>query len=60
VGAAGTVLLTQDGDRWERRPFPLAVDLTSIEARNTRNATVTTRDGRRFATLDGGATWIPR
>ena len=60
VGAAGTVLLTRDGERWERRPFPLPVDLTSIEARNARNATVTTRDGRQFATLDGGATWIPR
>jgi hypothetical protein len=60
VGAAGTVLLTRDGERWERRPFPLPDDLTSIEARNARNATITTRDGRQFATLDGGATWIPR
>jgi len=60
VGAAGTVLLTRDGERWERRPFPLPVDLTSIETRNARNAIVTTRDGRQFATLDGGATWTPR
>jgi len=60
VGATGTVLLTRDGERWERRPFPLPVDLISIEARNARNATITTRDGRQFATLDGGATWIPR
>jgi hypothetical protein len=57
VGAAGTVLLAQDGERWERRPFPLPVDLISIEARNARNATVTTRDGRQFATLDGS--WRP-
>jgi len=60
VGAAGTVLLTRDGERWERRPFPLPVDLVSVEARNARNAIVTARDGRQFATLDGGATWIPR
>jgi hypothetical protein len=60
VGAAGTVLLTQDGERWERRPFPLTTDLTAIQATSARNATVTTRDGRQFATLDGGATWIPR
>jgi len=60
VGAAGTVLLTRDGERWEHRPFPLPVDLVAIEARNARNAIVTARDGRQFATLDGGATWIPR
>ena len=60
VGAAGTVLLTRDGERWERRPFPLAVDLAAVLATNARNATVTTRDGRQFVTLDGGATWIPR
>lgn len=57
VGADGTVLLTRDGERWERRPFPFAVDLTAVQATNARVATVTTRDGRRFETLDGGATW---
>lgn len=57
VGAAGTVLLTSDGERWERRPFPLAVDLTAVEASSAREATITTRDGQRFETLDGGLTW---
>jgi hypothetical protein len=60
VGTAGTVLLTTDGERWERRPFPLAVDLATVEASSARAATVTTRDGRRFDTLDGGLTWSPR
>lgn len=60
VGAAGTVLLTVDGERWERRPFPLAVDLTAVEASSSREATITTRDGQRFETLDGGRTWSPK
>lgn len=57
VGADGTVLLTRDGERWERRPFPFAVDLTAVQAIDARVAAVTTRDGRRFETIDGGATW---
>ena len=57
VGATGTVLLTTDGERWERRPFPLAVDLAAVEASSARAAVVTTRDGRRFKTLDAGLTW---
>ena len=57
VGAAGTVLLTTDGERWERRPFPLAVDLAAVEASSARAAAITTRDGRRFETLDAGLTW---
>jgi len=57
VGIGGTVLLTTDGERWDLRPFPARVDLTGVEARSARVATVTARDGRRFSTGDGGATW---
>jgi hypothetical protein len=60
VGAAGTVLLTTDGERWQRRPFPLAVDLAAVTASSARAAIVTTRDGRRFETLDAGLTWSPK
>jgi hypothetical protein len=60
VGAAGTVLLTTDGERWTRRPFPFAVDLVAVEASSSRAATVTTRDGRRYETLDAGLTWSPK
>ena len=60
VGAAGTVLLTTDGERWERRPFPLSVDLTVVEAVSPLAAIITARDGRRFETLDGGLTWTPK
>jgi len=60
VGAAGTVLVTTDGERWTRRPFPLTVDLVAVEASSSRAAILTTRDGRRFETLDGGLTWSPK
>lgn len=59
VGAGGTVLLTDDGERWERRPFPEKTDLVAVDARSAHDATVTTRDGRRFTTADRGATWTP-
>jgi hypothetical protein len=60
VGAGGTVLLTQDGERWERRPFPFPVDLVAVHATSARAATVTARDGRRFETSDAGLTWSLR
>jgi hypothetical protein len=59
VGQAGTVLLTTDGQTWQVRPFPERTELTAVEARDARTATVTTADRRRFATVDGGATWSP-
>ena len=57
VGRAGIVLLTTDGRRWQRLTFPLAVDLTAVQATDARTATVTAMDGRRFTTVDGGTTW---
>ena len=58
VGRAGIVLLTVDGATWQRRPIPEAVDLSAVRAVDARTATVTTLDGRQFATSDGGATWV--
>jgi photosystem II stability/assembly factor-like uncharacterized protein len=60
VGTAGTVLLTDDGDRWERLAFPKSVDLVAVDARTDRDATVITRDGRRFTTVDRGAHWAEK
>ena len=59
VGAAGLVLRTTDGQAWAARPFPEQVDLTAVTATDALHATVTARDGRRFATEDGGTTWTP-
>jgi hypothetical protein len=60
VGDAGIVLLTEDGQRWTLLPFPMRVDLAAVHAIDSRIATVTTRDGRRFETLDAGRTWSPK
>jgi photosystem II stability/assembly factor-like uncharacterized protein len=57
VGRAGVVLVTADGATWQRRSVPGSPDLTGVRAVDQRAATVTTADGRQFATLDGGVTW---
>lgn len=59
VGRAGIVLVTTDGATWQRHPIPEAADLTAVRAIDARTATVTTADGRQFATADGGITWTP-
>ncbi|MGQ0735040.1 MAG: hypothetical protein ACT4QD_15460 [Acidobacteriota bacterium] len=57
VGTAGAVFLTTDGRRFSRVPFIEPVDLVHVVAQDGRRASVQTADGRRFSTLDGGATW---
>jgi hypothetical protein len=57
AGRGGAVLLSVDGKTWQRRPFPEAVDLVAVAATDAKRATLTTSDGRRFSTSDGGATW---
>jgi hypothetical protein len=57
VGREGVVLLSIDGRTWRRVPFPEISDLTAVRATDARTASVTTSDGRRFGTTDGGATW---
>jgi hypothetical protein len=57
AGAGGVVLLSTDGTTWQRRPFPVPVNLTGVRAVDARTAIVTTEDGRQFSTADGGATW---
>jgi hypothetical protein len=59
VGRGGTVLLSTDGRRWQRMAFPDGADLTAIQATDARTAIVTTADGRRFRTTDGGVSWVP-
>jgi Putative zinc-finger len=58
VGPAGVVLLSTDGRTFRRLRFPEPADLTSVRATDARRAVVTTADGRRFATTDGGDTWL--
>jgi photosynthesis system II assembly factor YCF48-like protein len=58
VGRGGVVLLSTDGTTWQQRPFPEKVDLVAVSATDAKTAAVTTTDGRRFSTTDGGATWF--
>lgn len=60
AGAAGVVLRTIDGTTWTRMTFPEPADLVAIQASDASHATVTDAAGRRFATNDGGATWMVR
>jgi hypothetical protein len=57
VGQAGVVVLTTDGVNFTRVDLPERVDLAGIAAVDARTATVTTADGRRFETGDGGRSW---
>lgn len=68
VGRGETILRTEDGERWQRvAPPPFTQDSAaatpvrdwiSVEARDALHATITSRDLRRFATADGGRTWV--
>jgi hypothetical protein len=60
VGRAGVVIRTADGRAWTPAKFPEQVDLVSVTATDAQSASVTTVDGRVFATTDGGATWRRR
>ena len=57
VGRAGTVLLTTNGIDWRRVTSPTMLDIRTVEATDSRTAIVTTADGQRFRTTDGGVTW---
>jgi hypothetical protein len=65
AGRGGIVLRTEDGDHWQQATPPMrqaaagaVPDWTGIEARDALHATIISRDLRRFATEDGGRTWV--
>jgi hypothetical protein len=57
AGRDGIILLTKDGANWATIPPPVHADFVNISARDGSSATVTTADGRRFATQDAGKNW---
>ena len=59
VGTGGLVMVTIDGIAWTSRAFLDQSDLVEVQASDAGSAVVTTREGRRHATADGGATWRP-
>ena len=60
VGRGGTVFRSTDRQTWQRINFPVPVDLSNVNATDSRSATVVTVDGRTFSTADGGVTWSQR
>jgi len=59
VGSDGVILLTREAQHWKRIPPPVPADFVEIEALDDFSATVTTADGRKFATTDAGGHWKP-
>ncbi len=65
VGRNGAIARTTDGEHWEKiapPPMPVdafgkAPDLIGVTTTGAQTATVTSADGRRFTTKDGGKTW---
>jgi hypothetical protein len=60
VGRGGVIVLTTDGRDWRRIKFSEPVDITAVTATDARAATITTANGRRFQTTDGGRNWTPQ
>jgi hypothetical protein len=68
VGAHGAIALTTDGRRWKKITPPEASadatgalpDWVSVTATNKKSAVLVARDGRKFATSDGGKSWRPQ
>jgi hypothetical protein len=69
AGRGGIILRTEDGEHWQRVMPPSFVnaagaqnvappDWISIEARDELHATIVSRDLHRYATADGGRTWV--
>ena len=60
VGVHGEILRTIDGKTWAAVQPPVVANFegfAGIEATDESSATVTTADGRKFSTTDGGKTW---
>jgi Photosynthesis system II assembly factor YCF48 len=57
VGEGATILRTTNGTHWKAIKPPDETDFVRVEAADALTATVTTLDGRRFSTSDGGKSW---
>ena len=57
VGRNGAVFLTTHESDWRRIQPPINADFTAVTAQDAFSATITSADGRRFVTTDGGNHW---
>jgi Photosynthesis system II assembly factor YCF48 len=58
VGRGGVIVRTNNAKDWERISTPVSADFVAITAQGASTATVSTADGRRFTTNDGGVHWV--
>jgi hypothetical protein len=59
VGPGSVIVLTTNAKDWKRISPPVSADFVAITAEDASTATVTTADGRKFTTGDGGVHWSP-
>lgn len=57
VGHGGAIFLTKDGKKWREIAPPERMDFVGVAARDASTATVTSADGRKFSTANGGKSW---
>jgi photosystem II stability/assembly factor-like uncharacterized protein len=57
VGRDAAITLTKNGTDWERVDPPVQADFVAVIAKNDNTATVTTVDGKKYATTDRGKKW---
>jgi outer membrane biosynthesis protein TonB len=57
VGEGGAILRTTNGAHWKPIKPPEETVFVRVEATDALTATLTTLDGRRFSTSDGGKSW---
>jgi hypothetical protein len=57
VGRDAAIYLMKDGTNWQKIAPPARVDFVAVTATDAASATVTSADGRKFSTRDGGKTW---
>ena len=59
VGKGGMILVTKDITHWKKIPAPIPADFTAVTAKSASSAVVTTANGQKFSTQDGGKKWVP-
>lgn len=59
AGRDSLILLTTDGTHWQTVAPPASADFVQVVAENESSATVSSAEGLRFQTSDGGKHWHP-
>lgn len=57
AGSNGLIYMTKDSKKWKKISPPGAFDFVNVIATDASDATVTTADGHKYATRNGGKKW---